>query len=142
MGMNISRLFFGHKLRRFILSGVGVLALSLVFTYLLTEKVGLYYLTSYIIVLTVSTLVNFILGSRFVFKTQEKHLPRFIYYLLALGLFYLADIGSTRALTDIIGLHYSISITLSKMILFFVKFILYDRVLFTDTSFLYGRRHG
>jgi len=140
--MKLSSLFPGQKFRRFILSGAGVLAFSLVFTYLLTEKAGLYYLTSYIIVLTVSTLANFIIGSRFVFKTQERHLPRFAYYLLALGLFYLADIGSTRAFTEIIGLHYALSITLSKIILFFVKFILYDRILFTDTSFLYRGRHG
>lgn len=122
---------------RFVLAGGGVLLLTLALTYLLTEVVKLYYLTSYVIVLTSTTVINFVLGSRFVFRTRARHGRRFFYYLLGLGIFYIGDILLTRLFTDTLGFHYTLSILFARGVVFVTKFLVYDTILFKDTSFLF-----
>jgi putative flippase GtrA len=130
-----------YKLGRYILFGAVVLLLTLFLTYLLTEIARLYYLYSYIIVLTVITITNFILNSKFVFKTRKKHGVRLFYYILSIALFYSIDIFLTKVLTDFIGMHYSFSISIAKLILFFTKFLVYNKFLFSDTSFLFTKNN-
>ncbi len=127
---------------RFILAGGSVLLLTLILTYTMTEILGLYYLYSYIIVLTITTAVNFFLGSKFVFKTETKHLKRFFYYLSSILIFYVSDIFVTKIFTETIGFHYTFSIFLSKGIIFFTKYFFYDRVIFRDSSFLYKDKNS
>jgi len=118
-----------------------MLLITLVLTYLLTEILSLYYLLSYALVLIAATLGNFFLGSKFVFRTQRMHKRRFFFYLLGLVIFYLTDIFITRTFTDVLHLHYTLSITLARVLVFFTKYLVYDKILFRDTSFLYMSKH-
>ena len=130
-----------YKLVRYIIFGAVILSLTLSLTYLLTEVVHIYYLYSYIIVLTIITVTNFILNSKIVFKTKKQHGARLIYYILSITVFYCIDIILIKVFTDFIGIHYSFSITTSKVILFFTKFLVYNKFLFSDTSFLFMKKN-
>jgi hypothetical protein len=57
--------------------------------------------------------------------------------VIGLAVFYISDIILTRTFTDLVGFHYTISILFSKTILFFVKFMIYDKLLFRDTSIMF-----
>jgi len=130
-----------HKLLKFLLAGGSVLLLTLALTYILTEIFNLYYLVSYIIVLACTAIIHFILATTFIFKTRKKHGKRFVFYLIGYLVFYISDVLITRLFTEIVGFHYMGSILFAKGIIFLCKFILYDRILFRDSSFLFVKKN-
>jgi putative flippase GtrA len=122
---------------KLVFFGLAVTVLNILLTSFLTEIIKLYYLHSYIIALTLTTAVNFVINTKLIFKTQQKHFKRFIFYVIGLAVFYVSDIILTRTFTDLVGFHYAISILFSKTILFFVKFAVYDKLLFRDSSIMF-----
>ena len=129
--------FTGSGFVRFSVSGAGVLLFTLLLTYLLTEVFFLYYLYSYIVVLLTATILNYILATKIIFRTKEKHRMRFFYYILSLSVFYFADIFLTRFLTESLLIWYMASIFISRVIFFLTKFIYYKKFLFNDRSIFY-----
>lgn len=130
-----------YKLIKFGLAGGGVLLLTLGLTYLLTEVLHLYYLISYIIVLACTAVIHFILATTFIFKTKKQHGRRFVLYTIGYLIFYLSDVLLTRLITEVVGFHYLGSIFIARITIFASKFILYDRLLFRDTSFLFVKKN-
>jgi len=126
-----------HLFFKLIFYGLAVTILNIFLTFFLTEVLKIYYLHSYIIALTLTTIINFIINTKLIFKTEQKHLKRFFFYVIGLAIFYISDIYLTRTFTDLVGLHYILSILSSKTILFFIKFFVYDKLLFKDTSFMF-----
>ncbi|MDY0298107.1 MAG: GtrA family protein [Acidobacteriota bacterium] len=129
-----------HAFTRYALLGGGSLLLTLFFTWLLTDQCGLFYLWSYIIVLGAVVVVNFIAASRFVFHTGNHHGRRFVYYIISLGLLYLADVMLVRFLTASLGLFYLTSALFARVFFFLLKYVYYRRVLFNPDSFLYTEK--
>ena len=123
------------------MAGGGVLLLTLVLTYILTELFNFYYLLSYIIVLTCTAVIHFLLATTFIFKTRKKHGKRFVLYIVGYLVFYVTDVLVTRLFTETVGIHYMGSILMAKGIIFICKFILYDQLLFRDTSFLFVKKN-
>lgn len=128
----------GSGFFRFSVSGAGVLLLTLILTFFLTEVFHLYYLYSYIIVLLTATILNYFLAVKVIFRTKEKSRMRFFYYILSLTIFYLADVILTRFLTESLMVWYMASIFISRIIFFLLKFTYYKKFLFNDRSFFYG----
>lgn len=126
-----------HRLFKLFFYGTAVTLLNIIITSFLTEAINLYYLHAYIIALTLTTVINFIINTKLIFRTEQKHFKRFFFYVVGLVIFYVIDIYLTRTFTDLMGFHYDLSILFSKAILFFVKFLVYDKLLFKDTSFIY-----
>lgn len=125
---------------RFIVSGAGVLIFTLILTYILTEVFHFYYLYSYIMVLLTATILNYILATKIIFRTKEKYKRRFLYYILSLTVFYFADIFLTKFLTESLMIWYMVSIFLSRVVFFLLKYIYYKRILFNDRSFFYREK--
>ena len=123
---------------KFFFSGGAVLLLTILLTYVLTDIIRIYYLTSYLIVLVTVTFVNYSLATGFIFKTKKKYPLRFFFYILSLLVFYAGDVSLMRLLTEFAGFYYLISVFLSRVVFFLLKFIYYKKILFNDNSFLYG----
>lgn len=130
----IAAVLKGSRFFRFFLSGAGVLLFTLLCTFILTELFGVYYLTSYIMVLLTATILNYLLATGYIFRTQKKHKRRFLYYLISLGVFYMADVWMTKFLTDVVMLWYMASILFSRVLFFLLKFVYYKKLLFNDRS--------
>lgn len=131
---------FKSTFRRFlklVFYGISVALFNILLTSFLTELINFYYLFSYVISLTITTVIHFIINTKLIFKTKKEHSRRFLFYLVGLVIFYMCDIILTRTFTDLVALHYNLSILASKTILFFVKFVVYDKLLFKDTSFIF-----
>lgn len=126
-----------QRFLKLVFYGTSVAILNILITSFLTEAVKLYYLLSYAISLTITTVIHFIINTKLIFKTQQEHIRRFLFYLVGLIIFYLCDIFLTRTFTELVALHYNLSILVSKAILFFVKFVVYDKLLFRDTSVIF-----
>lgn len=126
-----------HPFARYTLLGAGSLMITLLFTWLLTEQFGLFYLWSYVIVLATVVVVNFIAASRYVFNTGSHHGRRFVFYLISLVALYFADVAAVRVLTSTLGLYYLASAFTSRVCFFLVKYFYYKRILFNQDSFLY-----
>lgn len=126
-----------HPFARYALLGAGSLLFTLLFTWLLTEQFGLFYLWSYVIVLATVVVVNFIAASRYVFNAGSHHGRRFVFYLISLVVLYFADVAAVRVLTSTLGLYYLFSAFISRVCFFVVKYLYYKHILFNRDSFLY-----
>lgn len=126
-----------HPFARYTLLGAGSLLFTLFFTWLLTEKIGLFYLWSYVIVLGTIVIVNFIAASNYVFNARSHHGRRFVFYLVSLVLLYFTDVLTVRILTANLGLYYLLSAFISRVGFFVLKYFYYKHILFNTESFLY-----
>ncbi|HDP95491.1 MAG TPA: hypothetical protein ENN40_09055 [Candidatus Aminicenantes bacterium] len=129
-----------HRFARYTLLGGGSLLFTLFFTWLLTEKIGLFYLWSYVVVLATVVIVNFVAASNYVFNTRGHQGRRFFFYLVSLVLLYFADVLTVRILTSTLGLHYLVSAFASRVCFFVIKYFYYQRILFNTDSFLYPEK--
>ena len=130
----------GKPFRRYALLGGSSLFLTLFFTWLLTEVMGLFYLLSYILVLAAVVSINFVAATAYVFRTRGNHGRRLFYYLVSFLVLYFADVFLVRFLTDSTGLFYLLSVIFSRVFFFLLKYVYYERILFNSNSFLYTKK--
>jgi putative flippase GtrA len=122
------------KLFHFSWAGVILFFLNLFLTWSLTEIVGLNYMVSYSITLTIVIMSSFYLSLKVVFKVKTRYRIRFMKYTITYFLFLGANILSVRLLTEVIRLHYLFSIVLVTGGLFLTKFFTYNRYVFLEKN--------
>ena len=121
----ISRLFM-----RYITGGVIGYGFNFVATYILTELVGIHYLISYIIAITVNTLFNFFIAVKFIFKVRDRYYRRFAKYAISMIIFYISNIFLVALIVEKFNIHYLISIIVVTAFLVMVKFLIYEKYIF------------
>lgn len=104
------------KIERYIkFSLVGMVGVGIHFAllYFLTEKVGLWYLWSAVIAITVANINNYILNHVWTFKSKRQGNPNLLVgwlkYMLAVGVTEVMYLGLMYWFTSIIGIFYLLS---------------------------------
>lgn len=115
---------------RFVFGGVGGYLFRILFTYGLTEFFELNYFVFYVIAETVTTLVNFLISMKWVFKLKDHPYQRFVLFTIWTVVFYFVNLALVKSLTDLLGLHYLLAITLVMGTLVILKFPIFDYFVF------------
>lgn len=126
--------FFTKLFMRFVAGGLMGFAFTLVVTAILTELFNVNYLVSFIIPFTLATLFNFVVAVKYIFKVDDNYHTRFIKYAVSVIFFYFGNLAGLYLLVDYLHLHYLLGIILVTGIIFLIKFLIYDRLVF--------HRHG
>lgn len=118
---SLSALFFSAQIAAFIGTAVDFITVIL-----LTELLGIWYVTSNAIGAAFGAITNFLLGRYWVFSSTEKKIynQAFRYFLVAMGSLILNTLG-VYLLTEYTSLHYIVSkIIVAVLIAFTYNFIL------------------
>lgn len=133
--MNFWLNFPFKKFGTFVLGGGLSFFLKVFLTLLLTEVVGISYFTSYIISLSAIVGFGFFYNFYFTFKVARGRLRNFVKYVIALFTFNIFDAALVRILTEFVGIHYIVSIITVTTLIFLLKYIVYDKFVFTRRQF-------
>ncbi len=118
--------FFSMKFIRYALVGGGSMLFTLGVTYALTETQGWNYLIPYMFSLALVTISNFLLAMKFIFKVQTNYLSRFSRYIIV----YILNVILVQIIESQLKVHYTIAIIGVTVLLFLLKFLIYDHFVF------------
>ena len=121
------------RLFKFFLIGGLNYPFNIGLVWLNTEIVGLDYLLSAIIAYSVITISNFFWHSGYIFQSKKNKFI-FIKYLISIVFFYIAYIFFVKTLTEQFNIYYLYSIMTSMIVLFFIKFFLFNYYIFVDAE--------
>lgn len=126
-----ARFFFPLKrIKRYSFGGVFSYLFNIGLTAFLVEVLNVGYLPSFAIALLLTTLLNFILNTYFVFEVRERLISRLGVYLIVVIAFYFANILLLHVLVEFANIHYIFGMVISTTVLFLFKFLFYNRFLF------------
>ena len=91
---------------------------------------GLWYFVSYVITLSIVVVFSFLYNAYLTFHVLERKKRNFVIYCFVLFVFNLADASLVRLSTEILGFHYIISIVTVTTFLSFLKYLVYDKIVF------------
>lgn len=117
---------FGIKIVRYTIVGGVSTAFTFFTTLFITEYFGVNYLIPYVIALGLVTLFNFFLAMKFIFKVKTNYLSRFIRYLVV----YVINVLLVKLTEKYLQVHYAFAIIGVTILLFLVKFLIYDHFVF------------
>lgn len=122
------------RLQRFIqYSLVGMVGVAINFTtlWLLTDKVGLWYLLSATIAIFLAATNNFVLNYYWTFKDRKKQISNvvvaWLQFLLSIGVTELLYLGLIYLFTDKAGLYYILSAFLALSCTTVIRYLTADR---------------
>ena len=118
--------FFSWKFIRYGLVGGGSMLFTLGITYVLTETQGWNYLIPYTISLALVTISNFLLAMKFIFKVNTNYWSRFSKYIVV----YVLNVALVKIIESSLKVHYTIAIVGVTVLLFLLKFLIYDHFVF------------
>lgn len=117
---------------KFIMGGGVNFALNTGLTYVLTEYLGLYYLSSFILVQTVLVIYGYFYNLLYTFKIPSKSKKRFFKFLVFLVLFFGVNIALVKILTETVTIPYMFSIVVTIFITTTLKFFTYKKFVFKN----------
>lgn len=115
---------------KFLMGGGINFILNITITYALTEFLGLYYLTSFMIVQIILIVYGYLYNSMVTFKIKTKSKKRFLKFISLLSIFYVINILLVKTLTDIVGMPYLISIIVTIVATTILRFSAYRKLVF------------
>ncbi|MBT5022268.1 methyltransferase domain-containing protein [Candidatus Woesearchaeota archaeon] len=118
------------KLLKFGSGSIFSYSIKLGVTPLLTELFHVWYFYSYIISMVLVILFSFFYNMYVTYQITTNKTQNFVKYTFFLTMFMVLDAILVKTLTDI-GLFYIFSIIIVTTALFFVKYIVYDKMVFT-----------
>ena len=122
----IKRLINSRK-KRYMLSGILTFTLKYLINYLLvltTNKI----LLSYYLAILFMTIITYFISSWFIFN-KDIHVKTFISYIISNIFFYILDVGLYSTLIKI-NIIYHFAIIISTIIIFIIKFLIYNKIIF------------
>ncbi len=119
-----------QQILAFASGGALIFFLKIILTAFLTEYISIPYIVSYSITLIISILFSFFYHIYVTFKINKPSLSYFLRFIIALLFFYLVDALLVWNITEFLKIHYTLSITITTIILFFIKFIVFDKLVF------------
>ncbi len=122
-------LFAKHALKYYVVGAIGVLV-NLGLLYSLTEFVGLWYLVSYIIAISVSITLNFTFNKFWTFSDSKNSQRTIVIYLKFVGVSLLGmgiQLGSVYLLVETLLVYYMLAALISIGIASGINFIINRR---------------
>ena len=119
------------KYYTYLIGGFINFILKIVLTVILTEYLKISYFVSYLITLCVVIIYSFCYNMYLTFKVTQDKMINFVKYIIALLLFNFLDATMVRILTEYVKLYYVVSIIIVTVALLILKFIVFDKVIFS-----------
>lgn len=110
--------------------GLLTYSIKIVLTYLFTEFINLSYYISYLCTLVIILIFSFFYHVIITFQIKKILLSHFIKFNITSLFIYFIDAILVWSVTEILKIHYIYSISIITILLFFVKFILFDKLIF------------
>ncbi len=118
------------KMLKFGSGGLLTYSIKIVLTYLFTEFINLSYYISYLCTLVIILIFSFFYHVIITFQIKKILLSHFIKFNITSLFIYFIDAILVWSVTEILKIHYIYSISIITILLFFVKFILFDKLIF------------
>jgi len=131
-----------NKFSRFLIGGFINFAIKLSLTIFLTEIIRLWYFLSYVITLVIIVLFSFFYNAYVTYKVSSNKRNNFIRYCIVLALISAIDAIAVRAATEMLELHYAVSIFIITVVLFIVKYVVYGALVFKCNMGSDGKMHS
>ena len=122
-------LFAKHAVKYYIVGASGILV-NLGLLYVLTEFVGLWYILSYVVAISVSITTNFIFNKLWTFSDSLKSQKAIVMYMKFVGVSLVGmgiQLGSTFLLVENLSIYYMIAALISIGIASTINFIINRR---------------
>ena len=119
---------------KYIIGGFISYGIKIILTYTVINFFDLWYFYAYLFSLGVVIFINFVINSFFIFKVSDFNVIRIIKYVVSIFIFNSLDAGLVVILTDKFFLYYLLSITISTIVIFLVKFIINKYFIFNTNS--------
>ncbi len=113
----------------FLIGGVGSYGINLLLPFVLTEYFGIYYLHSITITQVIQFIYAFTYNMFVTFKADFQWL-RLAKYTIILVIALRTNIYLSYVLTEVVGFHYMISITIALIVIFSFKYLAYKQWVF------------
>lgn len=120
------------KISKFSIGGILNFLIKIGLTFFLTERLKVWYFSSYIITLLVLLIYGFYYNAYITFDVKNNQKHNFMKFSVIMILFLLLDGMLVRILTDFLGLYYLLSIVLVTFVLFFARFFTYNKFVFIN----------
>ncbi len=133
MKYNLKKVIF-HKFNKFLIGGLIGYPLKIIVTFILTDLLGVWYFVSYLIALGIIFAFNFFYNTYITFEVGSNKKENFVKYCITLGIFVAIDAIAVKILTEILRIHYLISITLITIGIVILKFVAYKKFVFTSKN--------
>jgi putative flippase GtrA len=116
---------------RFGFGGIFGYFLRIFLTFTLTDLIQVFnYFYSYLVTLILLSLYTFFYNTFMTFRMKKiPKKKRFFLYELSFFGFIMLDLLSVKLITELVGLHYLLSISITTIILFFAKYFVYKFIL-------------
>jgi putative flippase GtrA len=118
---------------KFVIGASIAFLTNIALTWLAVEWAGFHYLLSYTLIQIFVVTYGFIYQFFIVFRQRRISSTLFTKYILILTTVTALNIVTVKALTDGVGIHYLLSIFLSTGCFLIVKYVLYQRFVFTES---------
>lgn len=128
--MKLYQKIVGSKFSKYTLGGGVNYGIKLGLTLLFTEIFHLWYFFSYLISLLLVIIFSFFYNAYITYEVQDNKKRNFLKYTLTLLFFLLSDLFLVTLMTEWLNLHYSLSISMITIILFFLKYVAYGKLVF------------
>ena len=120
------------KLVKYIFSGFAGMATNIVILYLMTSKLGVWYLLSSIVSFSTSVFVSFVLHKNLTFNdlTRDKTDKKFLMFVAVAVTNLVVNTSLLYFLTDLVGLYYILSQIISSVLIATWSYFLYHWLVF------------
>ncbi len=128
---------FIGRLSRFAVVGLSGIPVNMLLIFLLTEGAGLYYVASAILATQGSTLWNFVLAERWVFRDRTRNggrIGRAAKFFLVNNVALVLRVPMLFVLTSLLGVNYLVSNLITLFSLTVIRFVVSDRMIWRVAS--------
>lgn len=129
-------ILFEQKYFHFFLTGISGVAINLGLTWIFTTYVfGLAnYFRAYLIGVSFNLVYNFVLHTIVTFNTKERHVQRFVWFVVYSILLTLLQAYVVRTITPMVGLQYYLLVIATTIFVFStVTFVFFKFILFRES---------
>ena len=120
------------RLMKFFFLGLINYPLNIFIVWFCSAKIGIYYLQSVAIANLVIVISSYYWNRKFIFRFNNNNRMLMKYLLMVIS-FYFFHLILVKTLTDFFGVYYLLSVLCSITILFFLKFIIFDKYIFKNS---------
>ena len=120
------------RLMKFFFLGLINYPLNIFIVWFCSAKICIYYLQSVAIANLVIVISSYYWNRKFIFRFNNNNRMLMKYLLMVIS-FYFFHLILVKTLTDFFGVYYLLSVLCSITILFFLKFIIFDKYIFKNS---------
>lgn len=130
------------RFNKFIAGGVLTIIIKIGLVLILTDLLNVWYFFSYLITLAVLISFAFFYNAYITFRVSKIKKQQLILFCIVLLFFYALDAVTVKLFTERLHLHYTMSIMAITAVIFVLKYMAYDNVVFAERKHRAGNYYN